>query len=138
MKATDAERLRNEYRSLVEGLVEQGLLPGGGGGRAGGGGAGEGAGVNGNGGAAPPAAPRIAPTDATLGSAVLSSDVINEAVPGNIRKAEHFVAFLKKLVEHLKSRLEVVASSSGGVVSESPVRFLHHLKVSTSLEVRSC
>ena len=71
-----------------------------------------------------------------MGSAVLSSDVINEAVPGNIRRAEHFVAFLKKLVEHLKNRLRVVASNDGGVVSESPMRFLHHLKLQTSLETK--
>ncbi|GMH78244.1 hypothetical protein TrST_g904 [Triparma strigata] len=116
MKANDAEKLRREYRSLVDGLVEQGLLPGG---------------------SSEGAAPANNPTDTGLGSAVLSSDVINEAVPGNIRRAEHFVAFMKKLVEHLKARLNVVKSSTnGGVVSESPMRFLHHLKVETHLEAK--
>lgn len=33
---------------------------------------------------------------------VLPDDLLNEAVPGNIRKAEHFVAFLKRFVEYLK------------------------------------
>ena len=33
---------------------------------------------------------------------VLPEDLLKEAVPGNIRKAEHFVAFLKRLVEYLK------------------------------------
>jgi len=33
---------------------------------------------------------------------VLPEDLLNEAVPGNIRKAEHFVAFLKRFVEYLK------------------------------------
>lgn len=33
---------------------------------------------------------------------VLPDDVIQEAVPGNIRKAEHFVALLKRLVEYLR------------------------------------
>lgn len=28
-------------------------------------------------------------------------------VPGNIRRAEHFCAFLKRLVEHLKGRISV-------------------------------
>lgn len=28
--------------------------------------------------------------------------MIKEAVPGNIRKAEHFVAFLKRFVEYMK------------------------------------
>lgn len=30
--------------------------------------------------------------------------VLEEAVPGNIRKAEHFVAFLSRFVEYLKVR----------------------------------
>lgn len=33
---------------------------------------------------------------------VLPEDLLNEAIPGNIRKAEHFVAFLKRFVEYLK------------------------------------
>ena len=32
----------------------------------------------------------------------LPDDLLKEAVPGNIRKAEHFVAFLKRFVEYLK------------------------------------
>jgi hypothetical protein len=28
--------------------------------------------------------------------------MIKEAIPGNIRKAEHFVAFLKRFVEYMK------------------------------------
>jgi hypothetical protein len=35
-------------------------------------------------------------------STVLPDDLLKEAVPGNIRKAEHFVAFLKRFVEYLK------------------------------------
>lgn len=33
---------------------------------------------------------------------VLPDDLLHEAIPGNIRKAEHFVAFLKRFVEYLK------------------------------------
>lgn len=33
---------------------------------------------------------------------MLPDDLLKEAVPGNIRKAEHFVAFLKRFVEYLK------------------------------------
>ena len=36
---------------------------------------------------------------------VLPDDLLNEAIPGNIRKAEHFVAFLKRFVEYLKVRV---------------------------------
>lgn len=35
---------------------------------------------------------------------VLSKDMLDEAVPGNIRKAEHFIAFLKRFIEYLKVR----------------------------------
>jgi DNA excision repair protein ERCC-2 len=30
--------------------------------------------------------------------------MLNEAIPGNIRKAEHFVAFLKRFIEYMKVR----------------------------------
>ena len=33
---------------------------------------------------------------------MLPEDLLKEAIPGNIRKAEHFVAFLKRFVEYLK------------------------------------
>lgn len=33
---------------------------------------------------------------------VLPEDLLKEAVPGNIRRAEHFVAFLKRFIEYLK------------------------------------
>ena len=120
MKETNASRLRQEYNSLVEGLVEQGLLPGA-------------PGQN------PPHSRQgsAAAADQRLGSMLpLSSDIVNESIPGNIRRAEHFVAFLKKLVEHLKRRLASGASltEEGGVVSESPLRFLHHLRQDTNLE----
>lgn len=32
----------------------------------------------------------------------LPDDLLQEAVPGNIRRAEHFVTFLKRFVEYLK------------------------------------
>jgi DNA excision repair protein ERCC-2 len=37
-----------------------------------------------------------------MGYTVLPDDLLKEAIPGNIRKAEHFIAFLKRLVEYLK------------------------------------
>ncbi|TFY60783.1 hypothetical protein EVG20_g7289 [Dentipellis fragilis] len=40
--------------------------------------------------------------DTFMSNPVLSEDLLTEAVPGNIRKAEHFVAFLKRFVEYLK------------------------------------
>lgn len=64
-------------------------------------------------------------------SIVLPDDLLKEAVPGNIRKAEHFVAFLKRFVEYLKTRMRVLH-----VVAETPLSFLQHLKDITFIERR--
>jgi DNA excision repair protein ERCC-2 len=121
VKATDGARLQNEYRNLVNGLIEQGLLDGG----DGGGGGGNDAAVvrNGDGGSG-------------LASNILSEDVVNEMVPGNIRRAEHFIAFMKKIVEHLKVRLRTISGPGGGVTSETPLAFLHRMVTTTSLEAK--
>lgn len=67
---------------------------------------------------------------------VLNPDVLNEAVPGNIRRAEHFIQFMKKIVEHLKARLRSVVGPNGGVQSETPLAFLHRMTNGTSLEAK--
>ncbi|KAI6109813.1 hypothetical protein F5141DRAFT_1188740 [Pisolithus sp. B1] len=46
--------------------------------------------------------------DVFMTNAVLPDDLVKEAIPGNIRKAEHFVAFLKRFVEYLKTRMRVL------------------------------
>lgn len=43
-------------------------------------------------------------TDLILSNPVLPDEVLQEAVPGNIRNAEHFICFLKRFVEYLKTR----------------------------------
>ncbi|KAJ4436082.1 hypothetical protein ANN_18709 [Periplaneta americana] len=58
-------------------------------------------------------------TDVVLANPVLPDEVLQEVVPGNIRTAEHFVGFLKRFVEYLKTRLRVQH-----VVMESPAGFL--------------
>jgi len=74
--------------------------------------------------------------DSGLSSNALAPDVLNEAVPGNIRRAEHFIQFMKKVVEHLKTRLRSVAGPNGGVQSETPLAFLHRMTNGTSLEAK--
>jgi Helical and beta-bridge domain len=46
--------------------------------------------------------PVLAPTTGAEGMPALPDDLLKEAVPGNIRRAEHFIAFLKRFVEYLK------------------------------------
>jgi len=104
IKASDNQRLNQEYQNLVNGLIDQGLL----------------------------AAPA---NDNTAGSRALSSDILNESVPGDIRRAENFIQFMKKVVEHLKNRLTTI-TSDGGVRSETPLAFLHRMTNRTTLDIK--
>lgn len=61
-------------------------------------------------------------TDMVLSNPVLPDEVLEEAVPGNIRQAEHFVNFMRRFVEYLKTRLRVQH-----VIQESPPSFLQHV-----------
>ena len=85
VKKTDASKLQDEYAKLVEGLQEAATE--------------EDAFMSNPG----PHIGHLATMAVLLNrSTVLPEDLLNEAIPGNIRKAEHFVAFLKRLVEYLK------------------------------------
>ena len=66
---------------------------------------------------------------AFMANPALPDDLLQEAVPGNIRRAEHFVAFLRRFVEYLKTRMKVLH-----VISETPPSFLQHLKDLTFIE----
>ena len=84
IKKTDASKLQDEYAKLVEGLQEAA--------------ADEDAFMSNPSSYRTPSMTMVRLSRST----VLPEDLLKEAVPGNIRKAEHFVAFLKRLVEYLK------------------------------------
>ncbi|CAG8453984.1 8489_t:CDS:10 [Funneliformis caledonium] len=67
--------------------------------------------------------------DMFMANPVLPNDLLEEAVPGNIRKAEHFVAFLRRFIEYLKTRMRIQH-----VVAETPNSFLLHLRELTFIE----
>ena len=67
--------------------------------------------------------------DQFMSNPTLPDDLLKEAVPGNIRRAEHFVAFLKRFIEYLKTRMKVLY-----VIQETPPSFLAHLKDLTYIE----
>ncbi|KAK1063065.1 TFIIH/NER complex ATP-dependent 5'-3' DNA helicase subunit [Friedmanniomyces endolithicus] len=67
--------------------------------------------------------------EAFMSNPALPDDLLKEAVPGNIRRAEHFTAFLKRFIEYLKTRMKVLH-----VISETPPSFLAHLKELTFIE----
>ena len=54
-----------------------------------------------------------------LANPTLPDDILQEAIPGNIRKAEHFAAFMRRFIEYMKTRLRVQH-----VIQESPAGFL--------------
>uniref|UniRef100_A0A8C1GX55 General transcription and DNA repair factor IIH helicase subunit XPD n=1 Tax=Cyprinus carpio TaxID=7962 RepID=A0A8C1GX55_CYPCA len=58
-------------------------------------------------------------TDIYLSNPVLPDEILQEAVPGSIRTAEHFVGFIKRFLEYLKARLRI-----HHVVQESAPQFL--------------
>lgn len=64
-----------------------------------------------------------------MSNPILPQDLLEEAVPGNIRKAEHFISFLKRFIEYLKTRMKVLH-----VISETPLSFLQHLKELTFID----
>lgn len=83
--------------------------------------------------------------DSFMANPVLPDDLLKEAVPGNIRRAEHFVAFLKRFVEYLKvqnlqfwgvfiANCEQTRMKVLHVISETPASFLQHLKDLTFIE----
>lgn len=119
MRESDTRKLRNEYQRLLRGLDDAaaavpppqpprdlqergGPLPafggGGGGGRAGGGG---GPGYD------------------------IPDDLLQQAIPAQIKKASAFIVFMKAVVEYLKKRLDVRE-----VVLESPEFFMQKMNQS--------
>lgn len=67
--------------------------------------------------------------EAQLANPILPDHVLQEAVPGSIRKGEHFVAFMKRLIEYLKTRLRIQH-----VVQESPAGFLADIAKKVCIE----
>ncbi|CAG9790776.1 unnamed protein product, partial [Diatraea saccharalis] len=67
--------------------------------------------------------------DVLLANPVLPDEVLDEVVPGNIRNAEHFLCFLKRFIEYLKTRLRIQH-----VVQESPAGFLKDVSSRVCIE----
>ena len=112
LKEADAKKLREEYKRLVNGLVNSGSV---------------GAGVSstadamtmGNDALACPVPPMHLP-----------DDVLMEAIPASIRRADLFVNFLSSIVDYLRRRLR----STEVVVKETPKNFYDDLHTKTGLE----
>ena len=112
-KATDERRLRAEYERLVSGMSAQGTL-----GPLGGGADGAGNAITGG--------------EDWLANPVIPADVLREAVPGNIRRAEHFLALLQRLCQYLRRKL-----TGANVVQETPGAFLTALQRDTGIDAKT-
>ena len=55
--------------------------------------------------------------------------MLEAQVPGNIRRAEHFVRFLRRFVEYLRVRISIPA-----VEQQSPTAFLTHLQEAMAID----
>nr|QDO16362.1 general transcription and DNA repair factor IIH helicase subunit XPD [Lingulodinium polyedra] len=67
-----------------------------------------------------------------LQSPVLPGDLVNEAIPGNIRRAEHFISLLRRLVNFLKRYLHVDRAQS-----EGPLSVVHKLEEDVGVDGKS-
>jgi DNA excision repair protein ERCC-2 len=113
LKETNADRLQLEYERMVEGLRE---------------------------------AQRSRETDQILANpgsfvirstvaypplsvAVLPDAILQETIPGTIRTAEHFVVFMRRVLEYIKHRMR-----SPTVLVESPAAFLRDIQSRMSID----
>ncbi|VDK36502.1 unnamed protein product [Gongylonema pulchrum] len=70
-------------------------------------------------------------TDRVLANPVLPDMILKEAVPGSIRTAQHFIAFLRRFNEYLKHRMRTKT-----VLFESPAAFLRDISDLMHIERR--
>ncbi|XP_050364028.1 general transcription and DNA repair factor IIH helicase subunit XPD [Argentina anserina] len=71
-------------------------------------------------------------TDTWLQNPALPDDILKEAVPGNIRKADHFLHVLKRLVQYLETCLE-----TENVKKELPVGFVNAINSQAGIDQKT-
>lgn len=74
----------------------------------------------------------LAASDSWLANPSLPDDILKEAVPGSIRRAEHFLDVLKRLLDYLKHRLKAEK-----VESEGPTSFVMSLNTQTLIDQKT-
>uniref|UniRef100_A0A7N2M2N3 DNA 5'-3' helicase n=1 Tax=Quercus lobata TaxID=97700 RepID=A0A7N2M2N3_QUELO len=71
-------------------------------------------------------------TDNWLSNPALPDDILKEAVPGNIRRAQHFLHVLRRLVQYLEGRLE-----TDNVEKEGPVGFVASINTHARIDQKT-
>ncbi|KAJ4843251.1 hypothetical protein Tsubulata_035368 [Turnera subulata] len=74
----------------------------------------------------------LAASDTWLANPALPDDILRQAVPGNIRRAEHFLHVLRRLVQYLDVQLE-----TENVVKESPVTFVDSINLQAGIDQKT-
>lgn len=74
------------------------------------------------------AAAGVGKSDQIVANPVLPADILQETVPGNIRKGEHFLTLLRRFVEYVRQRLDI-----NKVITEDPNTFLSTLQNKTQI-----
>eukprot|EP00878_Enallax_costatus_P041534 GHUV01048340.1.p1 GENE.GHUV01048340.1~~GHUV01048340.1.p1 ORF type:complete len:177 (+),score=73.61 GHUV01048340.1:857-1387(+) len=67
-----------------------------------------------------------------LANPALPEDIVRESMPGNIRRAEHFIGFLRRFVAFLAERMKTPA-----VVSEGPASFLAGVQQAVAVDAKT-
>ena len=73
----------------------------------------------------------VGPGDQLPANPVLPDEILMQAVPGNLRRADSFVSFLRRFVEHLKRRMAVQE-----FMQESPTAFLLRLSREEEIDAK--
>ncbi|ETO16215.1 hypothetical protein RFI_21141 [Reticulomyxa filosa] len=118
MEQNDVDRLNDEYKALVQGLINSNTS------------ASTNTNVNANASQSRPSLgiDMSAFTDTLLANPVLSDDILQQAIPGNIRKSKHFLNFLKTLIEYLKQKMSVEK-----VIQEETLTFISDFQKTTGM-----
>lgn len=67
-----------------------------------------------------------------LAHPLLQTDVLQEAIPGSIRKAEHFLNFMRRIIIYLKEELK-----SKEVKIQTPLQLVYNLQTKYYIDQRS-
>uniref|UniRef100_A0A914W6J6 DNA 5'-3' helicase n=1 Tax=Plectus sambesii TaxID=2011161 RepID=A0A914W6J6_9BILA len=68
-------------------------------------------------------------TDRVLANPVLPDAILQEAIPGTIRTAEHFVVFMRRVLEYVRHRMRTPS-----VLVESPAAFLRDIQARMAID----
>ncbi|KAF0988854.1 hypothetical protein HZS_3429, partial [Henneguya salminicola] len=70
--------------------------------------------------------------DSFLPNPIISQEILEESIPGNIRKIDHFISFFQRFVEYLASRM-----NTKHLIIETPLAFLRNINCQVGIDKRA-